>query len=104
VTAEGSLGNTTNAQNSYFQLVWGDGPPPAQGTLVTATDGTLVGTEISIAATKAGDSRPFSVSALLTNLVAGHNYWLGGAYRCDGGAATLSAITVTAFNLIDPLI
>jgi len=103
VTAEGALGNTANAGTSYFQLIYGAGAPPAAGTPITGTNGTLVGALVSISTSKPGESRPFSATALLSGLVLNDNYWIGGAYRCDSGSAILSEITVTAFELLDPL-
>jgi len=103
ITAEGSLGNNSNGQQSFFQLLYGAGDPPAQGTDITTIDATLIGTEITITTTKAGESRPFSATALVTGLVVQTKYWVGAAYRCAGGVAQLSVVTVTAFELLDPL-
>lgn len=102
-TAEGSLGNNSNGAESDAQLVWGTGDPPAQGTLVSDTNGELVGTPVVTITTKAGEARPFSATALLTDMVAGDPYWVDIAYCCQSGVAQLSEVTLTAFELIDPL-
>jgi hypothetical protein len=100
---DGMLGNTQNANGSDLQLVWGQGTAPASGTLVTATNGQLVGNVVSMMATRSNDLDPFGVSTLLTGLVSGQQYWLDAAYRAQSGTATLSQMSLTAFEVLDPL-
>lgn len=105
-TAEGSLGNTANNATSQFQMIYGAGNPPAPLTPIENTNGTLVGAPVAITTTKAGETRPFSVTAIIEGLVPGKStYWIGGAFCSPsaGGTATLSEVTVTAFELLDPL-
>jgi hypothetical protein len=103
IMLDGMLGNTANNGTADLQLVYGTGTSPAAGILVTATNGTLVGNLISIMATKPNDLDPFGVSTMLTGLVSGQQYWLDAAYRGAGGAATLSQMSLTAFEVLDPL-
>jgi hypothetical protein len=101
---EGALGNDQQGNVSEVQLVWGTGntAPPA-GTLITDTDGTLTGTLVSITAPATGEL-PFAATALLTGMIPGDNYWIGVAYRSPaGGNVLLSACTITAFELLDPI-
>jgi hypothetical protein len=103
-TAEGSLGNNSNSATSELQMIYGQGTPPAAGSLITDTNGTLVGALVSITTTRAGEMRPFSATALITDLLPGTPYWIGAAVRsATSGVAQLSEVTVTAFELLDPL-
>ena len=103
-TAEGSLGNGSNNATSQLQMIYGAGTPPNAGTDITQTNGTLVGAPVAITTTKAGESRPFSVTAVITGLTPQSAYWIGAAFcAVSGGTAQLSEVTITAFELLDPL-
>jgi hypothetical protein len=103
VVLDGQLGNNSNGQASDFQLLYGQGVAPAYGTLVTNTNGIYVGGAVNMVASRPNDLNPFSVSALLTALIIGQQYWIGAAFRAEGGTATLSQMSVTAFEILDPL-
>lgn len=100
---DGGLGNTANSAASDLELVYGEGPAPASGTPVTATNGTVVGNPVNMLSARSGDVDPFGASALLTGLVPGTAYWLDVGYRAESGTATLSAMSITAFELLDPI-
>jgi hypothetical protein len=100
---EGSLGNSTAAAESDVQLVWGSGAAPPAGTLVSTAGGTLIGPLVQAIPTVAGEKTPFAATALVTGMVPGNHYWIGVAYRALSGNAQLSACTITAFELLDPI-
>ena len=100
---DGQLGNTANNSISDAQLIYGQGATPAAGTLVTNTNGTLVDLPASSQSARSGDYGPFSLTTVLTGLVKGQPYWLDVAYRAESGTCTLSAMSVTAFEIMDPL-
>jgi hypothetical protein len=100
---DGMLGNTGNGNSSELQLVWGQGASPATGTLLSATNGTPVGNLVSILSSRSNDLDPFGVSTMLTGLVSGQQYWLDAVYRAVNGTATLSQMSLTAFEVLDPL-
>jgi hypothetical protein len=102
-SVDGQLGNTNNGSVSDAQMVYGTGAMPAAGTLVTNTNGTLVDLPAQIYAARPNDYNPFSLTTVLTGLVKGQLYWLGVAYRAESGTCTLSAMSVTAFEIMDPL-
>jgi hypothetical protein len=104
IILSGQLGNLVNNGTSDLQLVYGTGNLPAFGTLLTNTNGVLIGGEVNVLATKPNDIDPFSVNALLTNLVTDNLYWVGVVFKAGGsGTATLSEMSLTAFEVIDPL-
>lgn len=103
VIVEGLLGNTQNAASSNAQLVFGTGAAPTAGTLVSATNGTLIGEPKTMLAGRANDFTPFCATALLTGLVPQDQYWLDVAYQAVSGTATLSDMTASAFELLDPI-
>jgi hypothetical protein len=104
VIVEGHLGNVQNGQTSNVQLSYGLGVSPPVGTLITATDGQLVGLPVSIQAPRANGFVPFTAVALLSNLVPGTLYWVDAAVNTlTGGTALLSQMTLTAFEILDPL-
>jgi hypothetical protein len=103
VIVTGQLGNIGNGNSSVLQLVWGQGSSPTQGTLVTATNGTLIGGTANMMASKPNDIDAFSVNALLTGLVPGQTFWVDAAYSAVQGTATLSQMTLTIFEVLDPL-
>ena len=98
----GALGNTANNALSELRLIYGTGAPPAAGDLLSATNGTPVGAVVTMLTARSGDFDPFATAALVSDLVPGM-YWFGVAYRADTGSATLSAMAITAFGLLDPL-
>lgn len=100
---DGGLGNTANAAASDLELIYGVGTPPAAGTLVTATNATVVGHPVNMTSARSNDVDPFAASALLTGLTPGVAYWLDVGYRAESGTATLSAMSITAFELLDPI-
>jgi hypothetical protein len=101
---EGALGNDTASSESDVQLVWGPGAAPPVGTLVSdVTGAVLVGPLISVIPSVAGEKMPFAASSLIIGLVVDDNYWVGVAYRALSGNAQLSACTITAFELLDPI-
>lgn len=105
VTMEGSISNGTGGATSNVQIAYGTGTPPANGTLVTDAAGTLVGASLSVISVNAGDFNAFSASAILSGLAPGTAYWVDIAYCApSGGTAQLYGITVTAFELLDPLV
>lgn len=103
VILDGQLGNTQNGGESNLQLVYGEGTPPATGTLVTVTNGQLVGNMTNMMSTKPNDLDPFSVSTMLTGLIPNQPYWVDVAYCAVSGTATLSQMSLTIFELLDPL-
>ena len=102
VMLDGQLGNTGNANASDLQIVFGQGSAPAAGTLVTATSGAFVGNLVNILTARAGDLKPFALSTLLTGLTSGQQYWIDAAYRAESGTATLSQMSLTIFEILDP--
>jgi hypothetical protein len=100
---DGQLGNTGNGSGSDLQVVFGIGASPAIGTLITATNGTFVGNLVNMVATKPNDFDPFGISTMLTGLVSGQQYWIDAAYRAEQGTATLSQMSLTMFEVLDPL-
>jgi hypothetical protein len=103
VILDGELGNTGNGNPSDFQLLYGQGVAPPYGTLVTATNGIYIGGQVNMVASRPNDLNPFSVSALLTGLVSGNQYWIGACFRAEQGTATLSQMSLTIFEVLDPL-
>jgi hypothetical protein len=100
---DGMLGNTQSGDGSDLQLVWGQGVAPGAGALITATNGQLVGNMVSMLATRSNDLDVFGVSTLITGLISGQQYWIDAAYRAQTGTATLSQMSLTAFEVLDPL-
>jgi hypothetical protein len=103
IILDGQLGNSSNGQSSDFQLLYGQGAAPDYGTPVANTNGIYIGGAVNMIASRPNDLNPFSVSALLTTLVIGQQYWIGAAFRAEGGTATLSQMSVTIFEILDPL-
>lgn len=103
VIVDGELGNTSNASSTDLQLYFGSGPVPTAGTLMTLTNGVVVGAGASMMATRAGDFDPFSVAGLMLDLDAQSQYWVGVGLRAQGGTATLSQLSVLVFEVLDPL-
>jgi hypothetical protein len=103
VLLDGQLGNTNNGSASDAQMAYGLGAPPSSGVLFTTTNGTLIGSNSRMIAAKNNDSTPFSTSTLLTGLVAGQTYWIGVAFLAESGIATMSELSLTIFELINPL-
>lgn len=100
---DGGLGNTSNAAASDLELIYGTGTSPAAGTLVSATNATVVGHPVNMTSARANDVDPFACSAVLTGLVPGMQYWLDVGYQAESGTATLSPMSITVFELIDPI-
>jgi hypothetical protein len=100
---DGMLGNTQNGNGSDLQLVWGQGAPPAVGTLVTTTNGQLVGNMVSMLSSRSNDFDPFGVSTLLTGMISGQQYWFDAAFRAQAGTATLTQMSLTVFEVLDPI-
>ena len=103
VIVDGRLGNTNNASGSDLELYFGTGPAPTAGTLMTLTNGVVIGAGTSMLATRAGDFDPFSVAGLLLDLGARAQYWVGVGIRAQSGTATLSQLSVLVFEILDPL-
>lgn len=103
ISADGQLGNTQNGQPSEVQLIYGTGSLPAGGTPIASTNGQLLGGFAAMLAAKANDYTPFSLSALIEDLVIGSSYWLGVAFRSAGGTATLSQLSLVAVEVLDPI-
>jgi hypothetical protein len=103
IIIDGQLGNSSNGQASDFQLLYGQGVAPAFDTLVSNTNGIYIGGVVNMMASRPNDLNPFSASALVTGLVSGDQYWIGAAFRAEGGTATLSQMSVTAIEILDPL-
>lgn len=100
---DGNLGNASNGQQSEARLVYGTGAAPSFGTLVTATNGQFIGNTASMTAAKVNDATPFTTYALIENLLAGTQYWIGLGFRAVGGTATLTQMGLVAFEVIDPI-
>jgi hypothetical protein len=104
VLLEGHLGNVQNGQTSYAQLIYGTGTSPAAGTLVSATNGQLIGLPVSGQAPRANGYQPFTAVALIETLTPATLYWIGVSLSTGtGGTALLSQMTLTAFEILDPL-
>lgn len=103
VIVEGTLGNTQNTSQSNLQLVWGTGTSPANGVLVSATNGAFIGEPKNMVSAKANDFTAFCATALLSGLTPGMQYWLDVGYCAVSGTATLSEMTANAFELLDPI-
>ena len=104
VLVSGELGNTQNGNQSDLQLVYGEGDAPAFGTVVSTTNGQLIGGVLSMVSSRSNDFAPFSAEALITGLTPGTLYWLGVAFRAtSGGNATLSEMSLVAFGLLDSI-
>lgn len=104
-SAEGALGNTDDASESDIQLVYGVGPAPAPATLLTDTNGVLIGLGHSILTLRVNDYGSFFISALVSSirLTVGQQYWIDVAVRAVTGTATLSPLMITAQELLDPV-
>ncbi|HEY0723787.1 MAG TPA: hypothetical protein VGD41_07390 [Pyrinomonadaceae bacterium] len=103
VIVDGQLGNTSNAGESELQLCFGAGAPPSAGTLLSNTNGVVLGAPVSMLATRSGDYDPFALSGLLNGLSAKSQYWFGVGFRALNGTATLSQVSMLAFELLDPI-
>lgn len=103
IHVDGQLGNVQNGQGSEVQLVYGSGPSPAFGTQVSSTNGELIGGYAAIMAGRANDYTPFAIGALIEDLVVGSQYWIGIGFRALGGTATLSQMSLVAFEVLDPV-
>lgn len=103
-SVQGELGNTQNASSSEVQLCYGEGASPVFGTLVSETNGQLVGGPIGMLSSRANDYGPFATEILLTDLVLDSTYWIGVGFRAPtGGNATLSQMSLVAFEVMDPI-
>jgi hypothetical protein len=100
VMVNGQLGNTGTPNTSNAQIVWGTGTYPGRG--VSITSATVVGGVASMMTSRAGESTSFALTALLTGLQIGQEYWVDVAFSAATGTATLSQVTITALEVLDP--
>lgn len=94
LTMTGDVFNAAAGDGATIQLSYGAGAAPANGAALT---GTQIGARINYIAGAATEKVPFSLTALVTGLVANTAYWLDAAVAAiGGGTATIENVVISA--------
>lgn len=102
IMIDGQATNSTGDSGFKFDLRYGTGNPPANGTALTGTQvgGTVTGSSVASGTTTAVMISNFSRSGVVTGLTKGTTYWIDiGQYAVTSGTATFSNINVTIIEL-----
>jgi hypothetical protein len=98
VTICGSIANNTNADGAAVEIRMGTGSAPANAGALT---GTIYGSQATFTNMPTANAKwGFSLTALVTGLTVGTQYWIDVDLKAiTGGTATISSVTVSANEL-----
>lgn len=97
VQISGQMAQTTSGDGAQVDCRWGTGTAPANAAAAT---GTVVGNAQSFTAVAANHGGGFSAGGIITNLTPGVPIWIDASLKAvTGGSASLTGITVEAFEL-----
>lgn len=98
IIVSGTIKSNTANDGAQVQIRYGTGTAPGNGDALTGT--TLGALQRHVDAAVTTEEVPFSVSGVVTTLTSGTAHWIDlGLAAITGGTATITGISVTAFDI-----